>query len=711
MHNVIPSPLTTAGRIAPWLVSTLAVLSACGALAAHAEDAKKSAPAPTTAPAATKDLMDMDLDSLANVKVTSVSKKAEKATDAAAAVYVVTQDDIHRAGAQRLTEALRLVPGLEVAQIDALNYAVSARGFNNQYANKLLVLVDGRTVYSPSFSGTYWEQIDTVMDDIDRIEVIRGPGATVWGANAVNGVINIMTKSAKDTVGGLVSVGTGTETRADVAARYGAKVSESTYGRVYASYVDKYDLKLTAPNAPVPGYGYNGHDNWNMVHGGFRIDSDIDKDATLSLSSDIYGGDEHEFFALPAYAPTNAAGAFNTPHVGRDGVFGASFLTKFERKLSDTSEYSIQGYFNRDERDTHSFTDVVQSFDVGGQYSFALGDRNSFVSGIGYRLVTGDFENTPQFAINPAKANYQLFSAFIQDDIDVVKDRLKLTLGSKLEHNDFSGFEVEPSVRLSFKITENQTVWGAVSRAVRTPSLIDNGLVLDISSFPVPTGPASVVPGRATINYTAHSVSSEELTAYEIGYRIQPTKKILVDIATFYNVYDGLTTSRSQNSFSFAPVPNFVSTTTEFNGANAESYGTELSVTYQALETWRIHLNYTYTQIEEHQRTLVPINELSDEGSSPAHQFSLRNSFDLPHNVQLDGTLRYVDSWGTPTALVPSYVTADARIGWKATSRLEFSIVGRNLFQSKHLEGYASSVVYGNYEIPRSVFGKISYSF
>jgi iron complex outermembrane receptor protein len=687
------------GRISPWLVSTLAVLATTGALSTRAEDAAKT-PATAAAPAA-KDLMDMDLDSLANVKVTSVSKKSEKATDAPAAIFVVTQDDIHRTGAQRIVDALRLVPGLDIAQIDAANTAVSARGFNNQYANKLLVLVDGRSVYSPTFSGTYWDQIDTVIDDVERIEVIRGPGATVWGANAVNGVINIMTKSAKDTQGGLVAVGTGTDTRADAAARYGSKISESTYGRVYASYVDRYNLKLSNP---VPGYGYNAHDDWDMIHGGFRIDTEIDKEATAMFSGDVFGGTEHAFSAVAAASPTNAAGYLNIPTIESDRVFGANFLGKFERKLSDTTEYSVQAFYDRSERETRGFSDVIQTFDVDGQLSFSLGERNSFVSGVGYRLVDADFSNNSEFAFTPAKANYQLFNAFIQDEIDIVKDRLKLTLGSKLEHNDFTGIEVQPSARLALKITENQTVWGSVSRAVRTPSLVDNGLNLTVQNIP------GAVPGKAQIDYTSGSVNSEQLVAYEIGYRIQPTKKILVDVATFYNVYDGLTSTKSSTAFIPTPYFHFINTSTEFNGLNGETYGAELAVTYQVVEKWRMHLNYTYTDVQMHKRTAITVDELTNESSAPENQLSFRNSIDLPHDIQLDGTLRYVDTWSTGATVIPSYVTTDARIGWKATPHLEFAIVGRNLFGSRHIES-PTSLTIGPKDIARSVFGKITYSF
>ena len=644
MYNQPKLYLAATGRIAPWLVSTLAALSACGTLAALGEDAKK--PEATAAPAAAKDLMDMDLDSLANVKVTSVSKKAEKATDAPAAIFVVTQDDIHRVGAQRITDALRLVPGLEVGQVDSATFAVGSRGHNGEFADKLLVLVDGRSVYSPVFSGVYWEQLGMVMDDVDRIEVIRGPGATVWGANAVNGVINIMTKSAKETQGGIATVGTGTETKVDAAARYGEKVSESTYGRVYATYEDHYDLKLKDAK---PGYGYNGEDGWDIVHGGFRIDSEVDKDATLTFSGDVFGGHERVFadVATGTRATGSNADYANGTVNENDHLFGANFLGKFERKLSDTSEYSVQAYFDRSERQYLGYGQTVNTYDAEAQYSFALGERNSFVSGVGYRLYDVNFSNDQIISINPAQANYQLFSAFIQDEIELAKDKLKLTLGSKLEHNDLSGFEVQPSARLAFKATETQTIWGAISRAVRTPSLIDNGFSLSLQNLP------GTPPGVYQYRYPG-SLNSEQLVAYELGYRIQPTKKLLLDVAGFYNVYDGLAGVGAAPTV-FVPTPYFhyITGPSQFNALNEETYGTELSATYQVLETWRVHANYTFTKVQAHNRTANIVDESSDEASAPEQQFSLRNSVDLPHDIQLDGTLRYVDTWASGGSKVP----------------------------------------------------------
>ncbi|HTI69695.1 MAG TPA: TonB-dependent receptor [Candidatus Limnocylindria bacterium] len=695
----IPSA-TQLGQTSRWLACTLAALGSFNGIAALAEDAAKPAP---TAAAPAKDLMDLDLDALANVTVTSVSKKAEKATDAPAAIFVITQDDIHRSGAQRLTEALRLAPGLDVAQVTSPFYAVSARGFNSQYANKLLVLVDGRTVYSPVFSGTYWDQIETMIDDVDRIEVIRGPGATVWGANAVNGVINIMTKSAKETQGGVVSVGGGTDTYADAAARYGSKISESTYSRVYATYSLYNDINLASP---VQGYGYNGHDEWQVVRGGFRIDSEVDKEATLTFSGNTYGGDTHGYYSVPNLNPQTPAAYTNVTRLDRNPIFGLDVLGKFERKLSDTSEYSVQLYYDRAERANRGFSFAVQTFDAEGQYSFALGERNSLVTGIGYRLLDVNFNNFQQYAFNPSEANYQLFNAFLQDEFDLVKDRLKLTLGSKVEHNDITGYEVQPSARLAFKPTESQTLWGAVSRAVRTPALTDIGYYSETSATP-PTG------GLPTLTRTWNTpdhLNSEQLMAYEVGYRIQPTKKVLVDVATFYNVYDGLsgssTTTLTDPSL---PVPHRVTTASGFNALKGETYGVELALTYQVLEKWRAHLNYTYTDLQLHQRTAIKVSE-TGEFSAPENQFSLRNSFDLPHDVQLDGTLRYVDTWNTGASLVPAYVTADARIGWKATPHLELAVVGRNLFESRHIESPVS-IGYGPHEIPRSVFGKVTYSF
>jgi iron complex outermembrane receptor protein len=710
--------------ISRWVLAALAALGASGVLAA--DDPKKAAaPAPDTKGGG-KDLMEMDLDSLANVKVTSVSKKAEKATDAPAAIFVISQDDIHRTGAATIAEALRMAPGLEVAKIDSMDYAIGSRGFNGQYANKLLVLIDGRTVYSPIFSGVYWNQLDTVMDDIDRIEVIRGPGATVWGANAVDGVINVITKSAKETQGGLLSVGRGTDTKVDMAARYGARITDSTSGRVYATYVNKDDTVLAQSE---PGYGTNGQDTWDMVHGGFRIDSDLDTESTLTVEGDVFGGDSSDITRVPTIVsslpnPLDLNG-YNVLTHENSSVFGANILGKYDRKLSADSDFSVQLYYDRVEQTSRILNGVIQQFDFDGQYSFAIGERNSFVTGVGYRLVDDSFQNANGLYFLPTSASRQIFNAFAQDEIELIKDKLRLTLGSKLEHNDYTGFEVEPSARLAFKPTENQTIWGAISRAVRTPARTDDnfGISLSVPAVIPPGAPPANLPVPlpilANFKGTSHGLNSEQLVAYEVGYRIQPTKKLFFDAAAFYNVYDGLSGSATQPpAFSFDPAtgaPYLAVNSVSFNGLNGETYGGELAATYQALENWRIHANYSFIEIQLHQRTLTPVSE-SDEHATPQNQFSIRNTIDLPFNLQLDGTVRYIDritavsAYSPAPITIPSYVTADLRLGWKATKNLEFAVIGRNLVDSRHVEFIPGAAPF-THEMSRSVFGKITYSF
>jgi iron complex outermembrane receptor protein len=602
------------------------------------------------------ELKKLSVEELMDIEVTSVSKRPEKLSETASAIQVITGEQIRRSGASSLPEALRLAGNLEVAQVDSSQWAISSRGFNNTTANKMLVLIDGRTVYTPLYAGVFWDVQDTLLEDIDRIEVISGPGATLWGANAVNGVINITTKSAKDTQGLFLEGGGGTELRDFGGFRYGGQVTTNLSYRVYGKYFDRDSAVL--PN------GHEATNDWRMGQGGFRLDWEPAPVNLLTLQGDIYGGQTD----LPG---TN----------GDTDVNGGNVIGRWTHTFSDESDFKLQMYYDRTHRNIPAtFSENLDTYDVDFQHRFPLGERNNIVWGLGYRLTEDNVGNSKALAFLPPHLVQQTFSGFVQDEIALVPDRLNLTLGTKLEHNDYSGFEYEPSARLAWLVTPQQTAWTAVSRAVRTPSRIDR-------DFYVPgTSPYLLAGGT--------NFDSEKLIAYELGYRIQPAEKISIAVSAYYNYYDDL---RSLDATS----PGHFILANHFRG---DVWGGELSVNYQATGWWQLRGGYSYIN-----KYLWPTSSSATpsvrEGNDPQNQASIQSIMDLPAQFQFDVTARYVDTLPSPN--VPSYFTFDVRIA-KQFKHLELAIVGQNLLQDRHPEfGAAAS----RQEIPRSVYGKVTWRF
>lgn len=609
-----------------------------------------------------------------NESVTSVSKKEQSLFDAPAAISVLSNDDIRRSGATNIPEALRLVPGLNVAAANARQWAVSSRGFNNVYSNKLLVLMDGRAVYNPIFSGVYWDVQQTMLDDVDRIEVIRGPGATVWGANAVNGVISIITQSARETQGGLIYGGAGDVHLAMGGARYGGKIGENTYYRVFSSYQQNGDYLLAD--------GRSANDGWLGYHGGFRLDHHADQDTHLTWQADVSGVDFDD----------GASTGYNLNTLGR-----------WTRQLGERSSIEVQAYYDRTFRDEFlTAKGEFDIFDISAQHTFGLGARHDVIWGMGYRVSEISTEQTAAIiGIRNEEIGLQLFSAFVQDEFKLVPDKLTLTAGLKVEHNDYTGFEFQPSVRAVLKPTPQQTLWAAVSRAVRTPSGIEGKDASGIVSGAPFSGPGGgfflpVLVGDGDPN-------AEVLWAYELGYRAQPDRRMSVDLATFYNKYDDLISSGTGGKF-VSGTPLGALEIPWSNLLSAESYGGEASITVAPLETLRLTASYALLFVQVHGPTdgaVLPI-----EKSAPMHQVSLRSSYDFTKRASVDMQLRYVDGIES----VPGYTTADVRLSWRPTDRLEISLVGQNLFDNQHPEqGVTPAAVVS--EVPRGIFGKISWKF
>jgi iron complex outermembrane receptor protein len=456
------------------LPSVLAFVAMVGALAASEKPAVKSA----------ADLTGLSLDDLLKVEVEIVSRKAEPVAEAAAAVSVITGDDIRRSGAQTLPEILRLAPGVNVARQNGNFWAVSIRGFQDVFANKLLVLMDGRSVYTPLFSGTFWDVQDTLLPDIDRVEIIRGPGATAWGANAVNGVINIRTKSAVDTQGTLVSAGYGSELQGIFSLRHGLKLSDDLFLRLYGKHGNQDHLRTSA--------GLASNDGLRMGRGGFRMDWLPPGGVELTLQGEVYGGKVENVYVV------------GPPVFNVNGVGGGHLLGRLERQIGD-GELSVQAYYDRSVRQSIAFEEDRDTGDLEARYTFAVGSRHDLVVGAGYRVSSDDVANLPVVSFNPSERVTHLASFFFQDTIDLVPDRLTLTLGSKFQHNQFTGFEIQPSARLRFRPTEGQTVWAAVSRAVRTPSRTDDDVI--VNGF-------SPTLGFATQTRGTRAIESEQLLAW-----------------------------------------------------------------------------------------------------------------------------------------------------------------------------------------------------
>jgi iron complex outermembrane receptor protein len=599
---------------------------------------------------------------LFNLEITTVSRQPERLVDAPSAVQVITDEEIRRSGASSLPEALRLASNLQVAQVDSSRWAISARGFNATTANKLLVLIDGRSVYTPLFSGVFWDVQNVMLEDIERIEVISGPGATLWGANAVNGVINVITKSARDTQGALLSGGGGSFLRGFGNARYGDKIGQDVYFRLYGMGFDRDNTVLRN--------GREASSNWFTGQGGFRADWLPPYGTRATFQGNFYGGE------IAQAGPGDVT------------VDGQNLIGRWTHPLATDSDISLQVYWDRTRRRIpNSITEVLNTVDLDLQHRLPRGERNKFIWGAGYRFMRDELDNAAALAFLPPRRDLQLFSAFVQDEITLLQNQLFLTIGSKFEHNDYSGFEFQPSVRIAWRPATDQTLWAAVSRAVRSPSRIDTEL------FAPSTPPFMLQGGRGRFD-------SEKVIAYELGYRAELTQRLGLSISTFFNDYDDI---RSLEPIAGAPGQFII-----LNRLRAKTYGVEFSATWQPLEWWRLRGGYTYFRKEIRLGDSSDVNRGRGEGNDPHHQFLVQSMVNLPANLELDSVLRYVDNLNQRGPLVPSYISLDLRLGWQPTPNWEFAVVGQNLLDKRHAEFGAPAT---RQEIPRSVYGKVTWKF
>ncbi|HYT71642.1 MAG TPA: TonB-dependent receptor [Gemmatimonadales bacterium] len=609
-------------------------------------------------------LKQLSIEQLMNLEVTSVSKRAERLSQTASAIQVITREDIRRSGASSLPEALRLAGNLQVAQVDSRQWAISARGFNSTTANKLLVLIDGRTVYTPLFSGVFWEVQEVPLVDIDRIEVISGPGATLWGANAVNGVINVITKNAKDTQGFLLSGGGGTELRGFGTARYGGALGSSVRYRIYGRGFARDETDSSS--------GQGATDDWHFWQGGFRVDWDQSTTSRFALQGDLYDG------------------RIAQPNADDVAVSGGNVMAKWSRTISETSHLTAHLYYDRTHRDipdtSGEHLDIFDdTYDVELQHQARLGARHDVVWGLGYRLINDHVGNTPALAFLPAHVARQWFTGFVQDEIALVRERLHVSLGTKVEHNDYTGVEIQPSGRVNWTVSPSTTLWAAVSRAVRTPSRIDR-------EFFAPGQPPHLLAGGPNFH-------SEEELAYELGYRHQHGD-LALSVATFYSRYHGLRSLERVNPP--APFPLVIG-----NGQDGESFGAELTAEYWVTQRWR--LSAGYTELRNHiwpNPGSTDASRGSAESHTPDRQFFLHSSVDLPARVRLDARFRAIDDIANQQ--VPGYAELNARLTWQPTSKLDLSVVGQSLLHRRHAEFGTPPT---RREIERGVYGVVEWRF
>jgi iron complex outermembrane receptor protein len=610
-------------------------------------------------------LKDLSLEQLMNIEVTSVSKNPEKLENAASAIQVITQQDIRNSGAKTLPQALRLASNLQVAQVNSSQWAISARGFNNVLANKLLVLIDGRTVYTPLYAGVFWDVQNILLEDVDRIEVISGPGGTLWGANAVNGVINIITKNSKDTKGLFAEAAAGSNLPGMGSLRYGGQLSNKISFRVYGTGFKLGNTFLYN--------GKNANDDWAMRQGGFRMDWYDSKKDRVSFQGDIY------------HARVNPAGAGgDTSSVAR----GDNLLVRWNH-TGKKSDFQLQAFFDHTNRHfDNGLIENLKTYDIEWQNRNQLGQRHELTYGMDFRVMDHNVNNLPLFGFFPGSKTLSLYSGFIQDKILLIRDRLYLTLGEKLEHNSYTGFENQPNARIAWTPAENQTMWWAVSQAVRTPARIDRDFTAYIApDIPFITGTDSFV--------------SERLTAYEFGWRLQPLKMVSVSLATFYNVYNDIRSAEPSTAANHLPI-------TFANEVKGNSYGVELAVSAQLAGWWNLKGGYTFFKKNLSLKAgSKDANKASAESDDPEHQFVVQSRIKMPAHLELGTVIRYIGK--LPKPYVPDYFGLDLRIGWQLNKAIELNIVGQNLLDKYHPEFIPSSP--SAREIERSVYGKVSLHF
>src|ERR1700739_1281307 len=639
-----------------------------------------------------QDLNQLNLAQLGSIEVTTCQKEPEQIWRVPAAVFVITQEDIRRSGATSIPEALRLAPGVEVGRIDADHWSVAIRGFAGQFSKNLLVLIDGRSVYTPLFSGVYWDVQNVMLEDVERIEVIRGPGGTIWGANAVNGVINIITKSAKDTHGVLSALGGGNVDQGTGEARYGGAVSKNFNYRMYSMG------SMRGPEFHSDGDNF---DHWRMGQAGFRADWIKGEKDSFTAQGDLYSGESGESILIASFSPLMEA-----PEEGKDYVSGGNLLARWQHKDSEGSDIQIQAYFDRTNRQDFELGETRDTFDLDFIQHLRIHNNQELTWGLGARVSPSNFiQSSDGVNFLPSRQTDSIYGGFVQYELPIVSDKLSLTAGTKLEHNNFSGFEFQPSARLLWTPTGHQSFWMGTTRAARPPSRCDQDVQSQILLQATPPPPIFFeIVGDPKLK-------AEKLIAYEAGYRSQIQTHAYLDFTTFYNSYNDL---QGYGPISLAvtnnpPPIDLLFVLPYANAIEGRTVGAEIAPSWEIQPWWRLRGSYSFLHMDLKDKPgFTDVGNLlsSYMGSSPSHVASFQSLEDLPKHFELDQTYRYVS--GLSEYSVHPNSTADVRVGWRPGEGLDFSVIGQNLFRPSHPEfGGDPGPLVG---IKRSVYLKLTWT-
>jgi iron complex outermembrane receptor protein len=625
------------------------------------------------APKEEDELFEMSIEELMEVEVTSVSKKKDKLFTTPAAITVITAEEIQRSGHQSIPEVLRMVPGLNVAKVNSNSWAISSRGFDKLYSEGILVMIDGRSVYTPLYSGVYWDIQDVVLEDIERIEIINGPGGTLWGANTANGIINIITKEAKDTQGNLITTGFGSENRLFGTVRHGGKISDNGYYRLYTKFFDR--------DEAVYSDGDTAFDGAKFLKQGFRVDFYEADEEQLTFQGDYYSGNFDKTTLL-------VAPGSNYQEDNETGVRGWNLLTRYTKKFSDTSDMSLQFYFDRTERYAIDLDETRDTFDLDFQHRFQLFENHSLVWGLGYRNTSDNTEGSYTISFSPEDETEEVFSAFIQDEITLVPETLKFIIGTKIEKNDYTGFEFQPSARLLYTPDEKNTFWASFTRAVTTPSRTYTDMVNRFNAIPAMT------------LFGKDDLKSQEVKAYELGWRVKPNDKIFFDLALFYNEHDHIFSNETHTGpFTY----------TFHNKLYGESYGAQLAVNWRVNDNWMLKGGYSFVRLHMHREEDSTDNtkERQIEDRTPHDSFHIASRMSLTENLEFDTTFYYKGS--VLQYDTPAYTRLDIGLTWKLREDMFLQVVGQNLLDPAHPEFGENAVL--TTEAQRAVLAKLTWRF
>jgi iron complex outermembrane receptor protein len=651
-------------RYLPFLISLTLLTWAPAAIASEDN--------PTGAnPTGATDAFDLSIEDLMQVVVTSVSRKSQTLAQTAAAAYVIQADDIRRSGATNIPEALRLAPGVQVSALGNNKWAVSIRGQADRFSNKLLVLVDGRSVYSPIFSGVLWEALDVPLENIARIEVMRGPGASVWGANAVNGVINIITHSAFDHRGGQVAIAAGSELRGYGMARYGWNPDPDTAVQLHVKAHD-YEASQFSTGGP-------GADDWQNQGAGFKLERLLER-GTLQVQGGVTRSRADDevimYSAPPAVTPTRATQAIDTTHL----------MARWEDQDQAGQGRSFQAYLEHQDYDHVILSEHRINLDMEYQQRHSLAGKHDLIWGIGYRRISDEIENSPLIQMSEAERSTNLYSAYLQDEITLVPERWRLSLGARLERNDYTGTALQPNLRLLWTPNQQNSGWLSLARAIRTPSRIERGGTINVQVLPAspPTPPTLV-------QFVLNELDDEQLDALDLGWRLQINPSTSLDLAAFAYRYDQLR-GAAMTTPQIIAGPYVLVQVPENNANSADAHGLEISLDWRPRPDWRLQANYSWIDLDIKTASLVGQTQSGYTGTTPSQQFSLRSSLDITPTLQGDAWLRHVSRIDNSQVAIPAFTTLDLRLSWQASKKLEVSLVGQNLLDSAHPE-YGSGFV------------------